>query len=166
MIVVIDYNLGNIKSVFRGFEKIKAPVKISSSSDDINKADGIVLPGVGAFKKAMENLDSLGLTGTIKKNIVSGKPYLGICLGLQILFSSSCEHGETAGLDIIKGKVKKFGAGLKIPHMGWNSVQYEEKTPVFKEVGNGSYFYFDHSYYVEPSEETVCATTIYGNEFT
>ncbi len=166
MIVVIDYNLGNIKSVFRGFEKIGAPVKISSSASDIDRSDGMVLPGVGAFRKAMENLESLGLTDKIKKNIFSGKPYLGICLGLQVLFSSSCEHGETAGLNIIKGKVKKFGSGVKIPHMGWNNVRYKEKTTIFNGVESGSYFYFDHSYYVEPSEETVCATTVYGNEFT
>jgi glutamine amidotransferase len=168
MIAVIDYGMGNLLSVKKAFEKIGAEAVIVHDEKGVKKADKIVLPGVGAFGDCIENLDRLELIGPIKDFIHSGKPYLGICLGLQILFSESEEFGSKKGLDLIPGKVLRFSSDmkLKIPHIGWNSVHIKRKAPVLEEIVEGTYFYFVHSYHVVPEGDAVVSTTTeYGINF-
>lgn len=171
MIAIVDYGMGNIRSVEKGFIKVGADVKITSDPKVLADAKGIVLPGVGAFRDCMKNLDNLKLLDSIVKEIQKGKPYLGICLGLQILFTESEEFGTCKGLDVFKGRVVKFkfdaGSDLKIPHMGWNTVRFVKKPPIFDGIQDNSYFYFVHSYYVAPEDKDIVAgTTDYGIEFT
>ncbi|MBI5213427.1 MAG: imidazole glycerol phosphate synthase subunit HisH [Nitrospirae bacterium] len=172
MIAIVDYGMGNIRSVEKGFAKVGADVRITSDPKIIADAKGIVLPGVGAFRDCMKNLDNLKLLDSIVKEIQKGKPYLGICLGLQILFTESEEFGICKGLDVFNGKVVKFRFEgnqqlLKIPHMGWNTVKLARKPPIFDGIQDNSYFYFVHSFYVAPEERTIIAgTTEYGIEFT
>ncbi len=171
MIAIIDYGMGNIRSVEKGFIKIGSDVKITSDPKVLADAKGIVLPGVGAFRDCMKNLDNLKLLDSIVKEIKRGKPYLGICLGLQILFTESEEFGVCKGLDVFRGRVLKFrfdaGSDLKIPHMGWNTVKFVRQPPIFDGIPGNSYFYFVHSYYVSPEDKDIVAgTTDYGIEFT
>lgn len=177
MIAIVDYGMGNIRSVEKGFQKVGADVRITSDAAVIADAQGIVLPGVGAFKDCMKNLDDLKLLDAIVKGIEGGKPYLGICLGLQILFAESEEFGFCRGLGVLPGRVVKFrfhedGAGvsgrsdLKVPHMGWNTVRLVRRPPLFDDIADASYFYFVHSYYVSPDEEPIIAgRTDYGIDF-
>ena len=175
MIAIIDYGMGNLRSVQKGFEAVGADAIITSDSQKILSAKSVVLPGVGAFKACMDNLEQFGLIDTVKKTIKSGKPFLGICLGLQLLFSQAEEFGSVSGLDIIKGRVVGFkdaklkseaGEPLKIPHMGWNNVEAKSSHPLFDSVPHRSYFYFVHSYYVLPEDKTTVATTTnYGIDF-
>lgn len=168
MIVIVDYGMGNLRSVHKAFEKVGFPAVVTQDAEMIRKADGLVVPGVGAFAKAMENLKNLNLVSPIVEFIEKGKPFLGICLGLQLLFSESAEFGWQRGLSIFKGRVVRFTAPhLKIPHMGWNSIHMKKAIPLFKGLAEGSCFYFVHSYYPVPEEEKVVAsTTDYGGEFT
>ncbi len=172
MIAIVDYGMGNIRSVEKGFAKVGADVRITSDPKIIADAKGIVLPGVGAFRDCMKNLDNLKLLDSIVKEIQKGKPYLGICLGLQILFTESEEFGICKGLDVFNGKVVKFRFEgnqqlLKIPHMGWNTVKLVRKPPIFDGIQDNSYFYFVHSFYVVPEDEGIVAgRTEYGIEFT
>jgi glutamine amidotransferase len=169
-VAVIDYGLGNLRSVSKALEAVGAGVKVTSSAGAIADSSAIVLPGVGTFKRAMDNLARLRILPSMLKAIKQGRPFLGICLGLQILFTESEEHGYCKGLDIISGKVKKFGSGMKIPHMGWNSIKFKAqgaKSKIFNDIPDGSYFYFVHSYYVTPQDKgMIVATTEYGDEFT
>lgn len=166
-VAIIDYGLGNLRSVDKAIEAVGARSRITSEPEDIAKASAIVLPGVGAFKRAMDNLARLKVIPAILNAIKEGKPFMGICLGLQILFTESEEHGVHKGLDVIKGRVKKFSASVKIPHMGWNQIKMQNrKLKIFTGIPDGSYFYFVHSYYVEPEDrKTVVTTTEYGGEF-
>ncbi len=170
MITIIDYGMGNLRSVEKGFQRIGAETTITSSPADIDDADAIVLPGVGAFRDCINNLSNLSLTEAIIKSIGKGKPYLGICLGLQVLFSESEEFGRCAGLDILKGKVVKFkfeDSGEKVPHMGWNNIKIVNRPPPLKEIPDNSFFYFVHSYYVVADDRDIIATTTdYGVTFT
>ncbi|MBM4053458.1 MAG: imidazole glycerol phosphate synthase subunit HisH [Planctomycetes bacterium] len=175
MITVVDYGMGNLRSVEKGFERFGFEVKISDNPNDIKHTDKLVLPGVGAFKDAMVGLRQRGLKESIVDFIHSGKPFLGICLGLQLLFSKSYEDGEHAGLDIIPGKVIRFDFSgkqenekLKIPHMGWNQIDIvRQDNPLLKNVPRHAYMYFVHSYYVCPEDVDVVATeTEYGVRFT
>lgn len=160
MIIIIDYGAGNLRSIKNGFSKVGAEVIISKDVYEIEKADAIVLPGVGAFGKAMERLK--GYEKAIYDHIQSGKPFLGICLGLQILFTKSQESKGIKGLDIFKGEVLRLPEGVKIPHMGWNNLKILRMCPIIKEIGN-DYVYFVHSYYVKPEEEDIIAATVdYG----
>jgi imidazole glycerol-phosphate synthase subunit HisH len=175
MIAIIDYGMGNIRSVEKGFLKIGADVRITADPKVIADADGLVLPGVGAFRDCMANLDKLSLIDIILKEIAKGKPFLGICLGLQLLFTESEEFGACRGLDLFRGKVVRFnfdslpqsaGNELKIPHMGWNTAKIERRPPIFAEVPDNSYFYFVHSFYVVPDDEGIAAArTSYGADF-
>jgi len=169
MIVIIDYGMGNLKSVSKAFLKLGEDVKVSSLPEDVDNADAIVLPGVGAFGDCMRNLSLKGLIEPVIRAIEKGKPYLGICLGLQILFNESEEFGLTKGLGIIPGRVKRFSfqnRELKIPHMGWNTIKIIRPSPLFKEIPDESYFYFVHSYYVVPEDISVVASeTEYGERF-
>jgi glutamine amidotransferase len=167
-IVIIDYGMGNLRSVQKGFEKIGVEAQITRSKREIDGAAGIVLPGVGAFKDCMENLERFGLVKPLLRSIEKGKPYLGICLGLQILFSESEEFGSHRGLDVIKGKVVRFRPDpeYKVPHMGWNTVDVARQAPVLQGIKSGDFFYFVHSYYVIPEEkEWIATVTDYGDSF-
>ena len=165
-IVVVDYGMGNLRSVEKSFEKAGARVTVSDRPRDIRDAAKIVLPGVGAFSQAMKELKRRKLVKPILDKIEEGAPYLGLCLGLQLLFSSS-EEGPEKGLCVLPGKVKKFRGDMKIPHMGWNSLNLRGKyCPLFEGIGGQDYFYFVHSFYAVPEEkEIVAATTPYGGLF-
>lgn len=167
MIAVIDYGLGNLRSVTKALESVGAKVILTSNPIDISSADGIVLPGVGAFYHGMNNLKKLGIISALKECINSGKPFLGICLGFQLLFTESEEHGIHKGLDILKGRVIRFPNAVKIPHMGWNQIRIQNaQNALFKGIQNDAYVYFVHSYYVEPEDKSIIATTTeYGVEF-
>jgi imidazole glycerol-phosphate synthase subunit HisH len=169
MIVVVDYGMGNLRSVQKGFEKVGSPAVISRDPEEIKRADRLVLPGVGAFPECMRNLSRLNLVSPILEFLQSERPFLGICLGLQLLFDESEEFGIHEGFKVVPGRVKAFerNMGLKIPHMGWNQVSYRKETPLFRGIENGSFFYFVHSYYVEPQNEAdIAAETDYGIKFT
>ena len=175
MIAVIDYGMGNLRSVQKSLEFVGAKVIVTHDPDLILNANSVVLPGVGAFKDCMANLNKLKLVDPIRKFIDGGKPFLGICLGLQVLFEESEEYGPVAGLGILPGKVVKFPGGssetkngrpIKIPHMGWNQIKVKKNVPLFRGVGDAPYFYFVHSYYVVPEDQNmIAAVTNYGVEF-
>ena len=167
MIAIIDYGMGNLRSVEKGFLKVGVDARVVTEPRAIDDAKAVVLPGVGAFRDCMKNLSGMSLTEPIVRSIEKGKPYLGICLGLQVLFSESEEFGTYKGLDIIKGKVMKFRTDLKVPHMGWNNVKLLRRPPVFEGIKDESFFYFVHSFYVDPEDtEAIAATTDYGITFT
>ena len=168
MITVVDYGMGNLRSVAKALEKVGLDVKVSSEPKDVENAKAIVVPGVGAFGDAMHNLDRLNLLEPVIKSIKAGKPYLGICLGLQILFEYGYEFGEHEGLGILKGKVIRFEnkEGYKVPHMGWNQVWIKQEEGLFSDIKNGEYYYFVHSFYAVPSDTSdIAATTDYSVDF-
>ena len=169
MIAVIDYGMGNLRSVQKALEVSGAKTKVTSSAKDLEKCDKLVFPGVGAFGAAMKELKRLKLVDPIRDAIGEGKPFLGLCLGLQLLFERSEEAPGIKGLGILKGEVRRFKVkGLKVPHMGWNSINQKSKTKnkILDGVPNGSYMYFVHSYYVKPKDKGVILTTTdYGAEF-
>lgn len=168
MIAIIDYGMGNLLSVKKAFEKVGFEARVVQDKEEVKQAEKLVLPGVGAFGDCIENLKRLGLKSSIIDFINSGRPYLGICLGLQILFSESEEFGSKKGLDLIPGKVLRFPSDmkLKIPHIGWNSISIRERAPVLEKIADGTYFYFVHSYYVVPEDDAVVSTTTeYGITF-
>jgi imidazole glycerol-phosphate synthase subunit HisH len=167
MIAIIDYGMGNLRSVEKGFLKVGVDAKVVTDARSVNDSEAVVLPGVGAFRDCMRNLDRMKLIEPILKSVRNGKPYLGICLGLQMLFTKSEEFGVYKGLDVLKGKVVRFQVDLKVPHMGWNTVKLLRKPPIFDGIKDESYFYFVHSYYVAPDDEgIIAATTDYGITFT
>jgi glutamine amidotransferase len=169
MIAVVDYGMGNLRSVAKALERVGAEVDVSSDPDRIEEADGVVLPGVGAFGKCMENLRAAGLEGSVRAAAKSGKPFLGVCVGMQILFEESEEFGPVAGLGILPGRVKRFtprDASQKVPHMGWNTLEVKNRVPVLRGVADGSYVYFVHSFYVETDDpQLIASTTPYGVSF-
>ncbi|WP_321429989.1 imidazole glycerol phosphate synthase subunit HisH [uncultured Methanolobus sp.] len=163
-IVIIDYGLGNLRSVRKGLEHAGADVIISSDPEEIKSADGVILPGVGAFRDAMKNVEVL--RRTIDKYVASGKPMLGICLGQQMMLSTSEEGGLTEGLDLVKGQVLRFPhSELKVPHMGWNSIKITQEHPIFDGIPEGSFVYFVHSYYVDTTDKNTLISCEYGTEF-
>jgi len=167
-VVIIDYGMGNLRNVQKGFEWVGVAAKVTRSKREIEGASAIVLPGVGAFKDCMENLERYGLIEPLLQSIRKGKAYLGICLGLQILFSESEEFGLQKGLDLIKGRVVKFvpRPEHKVPHIGWNTVEVEREAPMLHGIESGNFFYFVHSYYVIPDEtQWVSTFTTYGKRF-
>ena len=168
MIAVIDYGAGNLQSVKKAFDFLGAESVITDNPETINACDRVLLPGVGSFGDAMDSMHKSGLVETVKQNALSGKPFLGICLGLQLLFEESEESPGVKGLGIFKGKIKKFSSdmGLKIPHIGWNSLEIKQKDTLFKNVPENSYVYFVHSYYLHAEdEEDVATVTNYGIDF-
>lgn len=165
MIAIIDYDAGNIKSVEKAMLLLGQEVKITREKDEILNADKVILPGVGAFGDAMGKIRQYGLEEVIKEVVKKGTPFLGICLGLQLLFESSDETPGVEGLGILKGKILRIPdkEGLKIPHMGWNSLKFPKEGRLFKGLPEDSYVYFVHSYYLEAEEESiVTATTEYS----
>ncbi len=165
MIAIVDYDAGNLKSVEKAFHYLGQETIVTRDASVILSADKVVLPGVGAFGDAMEKLNNYDLVHTLKKVSENGTPFLGICLGLQLLFESSEESEGVEGLSILKGKIVKIPAkkGLKIPHMGWNSLKVKENAKLFQGIVQNPYVYFVHSYYLEAeNKEDVAATTEYG----
>ncbi len=163
MIAIIDYGLGNLRSVKYALDRLDQPCELTTDPDRITEADGVILPGVGAFAHAMAKLRELCLLEPTREAGLFGKPFLGICLGLQLLFTTSEEHGTHEGLNIIPGKVKRFPEDLTVPQMGWNEVQQRGRCPLFEDIQDQSFFYFAHSYYVVPDNSAVTTgNTDYG----
>ncbi|QGG49023.1 imidazole glycerol phosphate synthase subunit HisH [Heliorestis convoluta] len=166
MIAIIDYGMGNLRSVQKGLEKVGYEAYITSDPEEVLKAKGVILPGVGAFADAMDNLRKSNLIDAIYQVIEQGKPFLGICLGYQLMFEESEEGGCHRGLGIFPGKVRRLPAGFKVPHMGWNQLTIRQKNALLEGVPSQSEFYFVHSYYVEPADDSlIIATAGYGFDF-
>jgi len=166
MIALIDYGMGNLASVDKALRHVGVEPLVTSDPADVERADALVLPGVGACGDCMANLRDGGLLQPVKDAIAAGKPYLGICLGLQILFDESEEGGGVRGLGVLPGKVQRFRHQLKIPQIGWNQINIKSSAPHLAGVAEGSWVYFVHSYHVVPEDETVIATTTdYGYQF-
>lgn len=174
MIAVIDYGVGNLFSITASLKYLGAETVVTNRSEDIEKADRIILPGVGAFEDAAAKLRATGLVDTIMKETAAGKPLLGICLGMQLLFEESHEYGVHKGLGLIKGTVasidedlKKQGiTDLKVPHIGWNALDFKEDEPLFKYIKQGDCVYYVHSFYGRDCEESTIATSMYGIKIT
>jgi len=167
-ILIVDFGMGNLRSVQKALERIGASAKISSNPEEFAAADKIVLPGVGAFGEAMQRLRALRLIRPILSHIAAGKPMLGICLGLQLLFDQSYEDGEHEGLGVFSGKVVRFPTlpGLKVPHMGWNQIRICRPAPILEGTADGTNFYFTHSYHAVPGDRAiVAAETAYLQPF-
>ena len=172
MIAITDYGMGNLRSVQKALERLGAEAVVTSEPGVIRDAEKVILPGVGAFKDAMDELDSRGLTDTVKQ-AAREKPFLGICLGLQLIFTESEEDGLHRGLDLLPGRIVRFqsemlpdGQKRKVPHMGWNSVNFRQDLPLFAGLESGIYTYFVHSFYAAPDDEAVVAgATDYGVSF-
>ena len=168
-IAIVDYGMGNLRSVQKGLERVGFAAEVTRDSQRINAAHGVVLPGVGAFGACMDNLRAYGLIDTVKRVVDRGTPFLGICLGMQLLFEESEEFGPVKGLGIFPGRVVRFKetAELKVPHMGWNQIRKTQDIPHLAGIDDGAFVYFVHSFYVVPSDPSLAATcTEYGIEFT
>ena len=168
MITIVDYQMGNLRSVQKAIEKVGGAARISSDANEIASADKLVLPGVGAFGDAMDEINRRDLAAPIREFVQSGRPFLGICLGLQLLFDEGYEHGTHKGLGILPGDVVKFDLpdSFKVPHMGWNQVRRVTDPPILDGIPDGTHFYFVHSYYVQPVDASVVALTCdYGEPF-
>ncbi|HUF41470.1 MAG TPA: imidazole glycerol phosphate synthase subunit HisH [Verrucomicrobiae bacterium] len=168
MIAIIDYGMGNLRSVQKGLERVGFNAAVTRDVGQIQSARGVVLPGVGAFSACMANLAKFGLIEPIRDLIGRQKPFLGICLGFQLLFSESEEFGKQKGLDLFAGRVVGFAAGrdLKVPHMGWNRIDKQQDSPFLEGISSGDYVYFVHSFYVVPDDRSIVATTTdYGEPF-
>ncbi|RJQ52484.1 MAG: imidazole glycerol phosphate synthase subunit HisH [Actinobacteria bacterium] len=166
MIAVIDYKMGNLRSVQKAFEHIGLEAVLTGDPAVVGEADAVVLPGVGAFEQCMENLTASGTIEPMLAQIEAGTPFLGICLGLQLLLSRSYEGGRHEGLGLIEGEVLRLPERVKVPHMGWNQVRYRPDCPIFAGIEQGTNFYFVHSYYTRPADASVSAATVdYGLTF-
>lgn len=166
MIAIVDYGIGNLRSVEKAFQQVAAQARVTADPQLVRKAEGIVLPGVGAFGDGMAQLQAAGFVALLKDCAERGIPILGICLGMQLLFEESEEMGRFAGLGLLPGRVRRFHGDLKIPHIGWNQVHTVQASPLLADVPQDSHAYFVHSYYVEPSDQDiVLATTDYGGPF-
>lgn len=163
-ISIIDYGMGNLRSIQKAFESFGVYVKVTSNSDEILNSRGIILPGVGAFKDAVENIKKMGIEDTIYAAAKREIPILGICLGMQLLFEESDEVELTKGLGLIAGRIEKLKTNFKIPHMGWNNLKIVKESPLLKAVKSESYVYFVHSYYANTDEKNVYGYASYGCE--
>ncbi len=170
MIALIDYNMGNLRSVSNAFDKIGSKVEVVNDPDKLKDFDKVILPGVGAYKDAMEHLSSNGMDDSIREFAKSGKPLLGICLGMQLLLNSSEEFGKTDGLGLVDGEVvefdkSKFEHKLKVPHMGWNELFVQRESKLFKDMSKEIYLYFVHSFHVTCRDEFAIGKSFYGYDF-
>ncbi|VAX40599.1 Imidazole glycerol phosphate synthase amidotransferase subunit [hydrothermal vent metagenome] len=173
MITIVDYGMGNLRSVQKAFEKLHVDATICTQPEEIANAEKLVLPGVGAFRDAITELKSKKMVAPILEHIQAEKPFLGICLGLQLLFETSYEDGEWEGLGVLPGKVVRFAEqpDIKVPHMGWNQLDIAKDISLFKEIPHDAYFYFVHSFYVVPDEKNtdaenaIAAKTEHGTKF-
>jgi imidazole glycerol-phosphate synthase subunit HisH len=169
-VAIIDYGMGNLRSVQKGFERVGVAATVTRDPERIGAAPGVVLPGVGAYGACMDNLRDFGLVDVVRRVVERGTPFLGICLGLQLLFEESEEYGPVAGLGLLRGRCVRFrpraDTPLRIPHMGWNQLRKQRQAAALDGIDDGSFVYFVHSYYVEPADPAVVAsTTDYGGEF-
>jgi imidazole glycerol-phosphate synthase subunit HisH len=166
VIAIIDYGRGNLGSVEKALARLGTRAVVTQEAQVVAEAEGVVLPGDGAFHDAMANLQALGLLDPLRACLDEGRPFLGICLGYQLLFTESEEFGQGKGLDVISGSVRRFPAGLKVPHMGWNQVEHRGDCPLFDGIPSGAHFYFVHSYYPEAADPSLrTATCDYGVTF-
>ena len=166
MIAVIDYGRGNLGSVEKAFARVGIPARVTADPRVVDAAEACVLPGDGAFRDAMQNIDALGLGGALRRALDGRRPFFGICLGYQLLFTESEEFGHTKGLDVVGGVVRRLPRGPKVPHMGWNQVGHDGRIPLFDGIPSGAYFYFVHSYYCRPADaDSVAAITEHGIPF-
>jgi len=165
VIAIIDYGMGNLRSVQKGLETAGIKAFITGNPAEVAAAPGVILPGVGAFEDAIMNLRNTGMVEAVQEVVRRKRPLLGICLGMQLLFTESEENGRHRGLDLIPGRVVRFPAANKIPHMGWNQVRLEGDSPLFSGVADKSYFFFVHSYYCDPGEPVTIGTCSYGLDF-
>jgi glutamine amidotransferase len=166
VIALIDYGMGNLGSVDKALRKVGCEVQITSDPAVLERADGLVLPGVGAFDDCVQGLRQSGLEAPLKEQIAAGKPFLGICLGMQMLFERSEEGGKYPGLGLLPGRVERFKHDLKIPQIGWNQLTIRAPAPQLEGIPDGSYVYFVHSYYCVPEDDSLIATTTdYGYDF-
>ena len=164
-IAIVDYQAGNVRSVQKAFQKVGGHASITSDPDEVIRADALVVPGQGASDSSMIHMREKGLVEPIKEFIASGKPFFGVCLGLQLLMKDS-EEGDEPCLGVLQGRTRRLPPGQKIPHMGWNQVDFHIRHPVFDTIPDGSHFYFVHSYYADPDDKSVVAcTTDYGVDF-
>lgn len=161
MHVIIDYGMGNLASVERAFEKLGVDVKISSKTEDLRNAKSLILPGVGAFRDAINLLDESGLSTVIKEEVAKGKYLIGICLGMQLLYEKGYEYGEYRGLGLIEGDIKYLDVNLKVPHMGWNNLKFNKQDPILKYISEDEYVYFVHSYYAVSDNQELVAYSDY-----
>ena len=170
MIAIVDYGVGNLFSLKSSFAAVGADVTVTSERKVIDSADKIILPGVGAFEDAAKKLRATGLADYLKEQTAAGKPLMGICLGMQMLFDKSYEYGEHEGLGLIHGSVRPIAdvipADYKIPHIGWNALSFKKKSPIFKSIADGDFVYFVHSFYAADCEDSVIADTEYGAPLT
>ncbi len=164
MIAIIDYGMGNLRSVQKALEYVGEKAEITDDTDVIEKADKLLLPGVGAFGDAINTIRNKGFDKSIYNGIKSCKPFLGICLGMQLVFDKSYEYGEYEGLGLIPGTIKLLPDNVKKPHIGWNNLNIKMRKPLFENLGESPYVYFVHSYYLETDAPVVSATTDYGKE--
>ena len=165
MIAIVDYGVGNLRSVQKAFEYLGYEAVVTSDAKEVLNSEGIILPGVGAFPDAMENLRARGLDEVLKKASEINTPILGICLGMQLLFDIGHEIKECAGLGLIKGNIKRLEGKVKIPHMGWNDLKIDRECPLLEGVEEGSYVYFVHSFYADvENNESLNASTFYGQK--
>jgi glutamine amidotransferase len=166
MIVVIDYGAGNLRSVEKALASLGHQAVVTQDAAAIRGAEALVLPGVGAAADTMRSLNALGLAEPVREHLRAGRPFLGVCMGLQVLLTGSEEGGWQPCLDVVPGRVRRLPEGLKVPHMGWNTVHQERAHPFFSGIPDGAYFYFVHSYYVAPERpDVVAGTTEYGITF-
>jgi glutamine amidotransferase len=166
VIAVVDYGRGNLGSVENAFRRVGMPALVTQDPAVVDAADAVVLPGDGAFHDAMASLERLGLAPAVRRALAGGRPFLGICLGYQLLFSQSEEFGRGRGLDVLPGRVRRFPRGRKVPHMGWNRVQHGGRLRLFAGIPDGAHFYFVHSYYPEVAADGVAAAWCeYGVRF-
>jgi glutamine amidotransferase len=165
VIAIADYGIGNLGSVTKGFRHAGAEVRLTGDPDELRRAKALVLPGDGAFAATMEEVEKRGLVPVLREAVQAGKPLLGICIGMQILFEESEEHGRHRGLGFLPGRVRRFDGDLPVPHMGWNALRPHRPHPILDGVAEGSYVYFVHSYYCDAPEDVVVASSDYGREF-
>jgi len=165
VIAIVDYGIGNLGSVTKGFRRAGAEVELSGDPEVLRRASALVLPGDGAFGAAMAEIERRGLTLVLREAIERGTPLLGICIGMQLLFEESEEHGQHRGLGVLPGRVLRFEGDLPVPHMGWNTLRARRAHPVLEGVADGAHVYFVHSFYCDAPDDVVIATSDYGREF-
>lgn len=167
VVAIVDYGIGNLRSVQKGFERVGHRAIITSNPEDVARAERVVLPGVGAFGDAMASLHRAGMAEPVLKAISEDRPFLGICVGLQMLFTESEELGNHQGLDVIPGRVRRFPEGERIPQIGWNQIRLRRDLPLLSGIPDGSFFYFVHSFFVQPADtDDEVAATDYGIDYT
>ncbi len=164
-VVLVDYRTSNLLSISKAFKHVGAEVELTQDPEEISRADRLVLPGVGSFGAAMRNIETLGMKDALVEFGRSGRPMIGICLGMQLLFTVSFELGIYGGLALIPGEVVAFNSSVKVPHMGWNQVEFRKSSRLFRDLSDGQYAYFVHSYYVRPDGECIAGETDYGLAF-